>query len=185
MQETVSRPSNVITFGRHTGEAVQPFSEFSTAVSLEANIVREVGSILIQNAETSHSLFGVKASMISEILALVDECEEENWDGEGAKAIDDRVAGRAVSLIRALPAGVRMPEIAPEVDGRISLDWILTQHSFFSISVGPSNRLPFAWVDGSESGHGVARFDGSKMPLRICFGIQSIINRGYTTLRAA
>src|SRR6202044_2591287 len=162
MQKTVSKPSNVITFGRLTGGEVRLFSESNTAFSREADTVREACSKLISNAESSHSLFGVKASMISEILALVDECEEDNWDGEGAKAIDDCVAGQAVSLIRALPNGTPMPEVASETDGRISLDWILTRHSFFSVSVGRSDRLPYAWVDGGESGHGVSRFDGSK-----------------------
>jgi len=185
MQEIVRRPQNVITFERSTGGEINPFTGPDSATSREAGSVREAGSKIAKSAEASHSLFGAKAATISEILTVADECEDENWDGEGAKAIKDCVAGRAVALIRALPMGTPMPEVAPDRDGRMSLDWILTRYSFLSVSIGSTDRLPYAWVDGGESGHGVARFDGSKVPPRIFQGIHSITNRGHATLRAA
>jgi hypothetical protein len=44
------------------------------------------------------------------------------------------------------------------------------------VSVGPSGRLAFAWLDGVEKGHGVVRFDGQDVPRRILEGIKAIVN---------
>jgi hypothetical protein len=46
----------------------------------------------------------------------------------------------------------------------------------FTLSIGTSNRLAFAWIDGSEKGHAVASFDGEKIPQKIIEGITAIMN---------
>ena len=60
-----------------------------------------------------------------------------------------------------------MPEFAPEPDGAISLDWIQSRHRLFTLSISASNRLAYAWLDGTDKGHGVARFDGRTIPRRV------------------
>jgi hypothetical protein len=77
--------------------------------------------------------------------------------------------------VRALPDGIPLPEFAPEPDGSISLDWILSRNRLFSVSIGHSSRLAFAWLDGADNGHGVARFDGQNVPPRVLEGIKCII----------
>jgi len=163
----------------------QSFSNAATAVSCEAEIVRDAAFKVIKRSESSQSLFGPKAMAISEILKLADECEKENWDGNASLAVKDTVVGKAVAFIRALPGGVPMPEAAPEPDGCISLDWIETRHRLFSLSFGNRDRLAYSWIDGADGGHGVAHFDGSRIPDRVLQGIQSIVTHGQPTLRAA
>jgi hypothetical protein len=185
MPGTVSKQS-LRSFGRVVGYApMQSFSTAATAVSSEAEIIRKAGFKVIKDSESSQSLFGVKAMAISEVLKLADECEENDWDGGQAMAIKDSSVGKTVAFIRALPEGVPMPEPAPEPDGCISLDWIETRHRLFSLSIGSSDRIAYAWIDGADGGHGVAQFDGSRIPPRILEGIQSIVNHGQPTLRAA
>jgi hypothetical protein len=164
---------------------MQSFSNAATAVSSEAEIVREAASKVIKNSEASQWGFGVKAMAISEIFKVADECEENDWDGDQAMPIKDSFVGKTVAFIRALPDGVPMPEPSPEPDGCISLDWIETRHRLFSLSIGSSGRIAYAWIDGADGGHGVARFDGSTIPPRILQGIQSIVTHGQPTLRAA
>jgi hypothetical protein len=88
----------------------------------------------------------------------------------------------AVEFIRAMPDDLPLPEFAPEPDGSLSLDWIQSRNRLFSLSVGSTNRLAYAWLDGSDKGHGVAGFDGERIPLRIIEGIIGIMNHGNATL---
>jgi hypothetical protein len=81
----------------------------------------------------------------------------------------------AEMFLRALPEDLPTPEFAPEPDGSISLDWIHTRHRLFSLGVGPNDRLAYAWLDGTDKGHGVARFDGLSVPQRVLAGIQFIM----------
>ncbi len=119
--------------------------------------------------------FGAKANAISRIWALANECSQPDWDGYGASPLDERAALAAVDFIRALPEGVPLPDLAPEPDGSISLDWIQSRNRLFSLSVAPGNRLVYAWLDGADRGHAVARFDGVCVPPRILSGIERIM----------
>jgi len=38
--------------------------------------------------------------------------------------------------------------------------------------MGPNDRLAYAWLDGTDKGHAVARFDGERVPDRILEGIK-------------
>ena len=135
--------------------------------------------------ERSQWLFGKKKLAISEIGKLADECALENWDGNEAAPIDELAVNRAIEFIRALPDALPMPELAAEPDGAISLDWIQSRHRLFSLSIGRSERLAYAWLDGADKGSGVAHFDGYNIPQRIFDLIQSIVKYGNTSIRAA
>ena len=105
-----------------------------------------------------------KASILSQIQALIAECARTGWDASEAKPVCECAAIRAADFIRALPEGFPLPELAPEPDGSISLDWIRSRNRLLSLSVGTSHRLPYAWMDGADSGHSVAVFDGKNIP---------------------
>ena len=145
--------------------------------------MRKAASALVERVETSQVLFGEKAAAIAHLLMLATDCGQENWDGNGAAAIDPGAVFNAEGLVRALPGKIPLPEFAPEPDGSVSLDWIQSRNRLFSLSVGPGPRLAFAWLDGADKGHGVAAFDGSNVPARVLEGIRSILNHGNIPLR--
>ena len=155
---------------------------WDSAVSDASKSARAALSAVVQSDETSQALFGKKAAVISDIWALVNECAEPNWDSNGAEPVDRLAAFRAVEVIRALPAALVLPEVAGEPDGAISLDWIVSRNQLFSLSVGVGERLAYAWLDGSNRGHGVDRFDGTAIPPRILQGIHEILKHGDTSL---
>lgn len=146
-----------------------------SAVSVEAQVATKAASALVRSVESSRALFGRKAAIISQLWGLAHECAEPGWDGYGAHAIDPTALRNAEMFLRALPEDLPMPECAPEPDGSISLDWIHTRHRLFSLSVGPNDRLAYAWLDGTDKGHAVARFDGVSVPQRVLAEIQSIM----------
>ncbi len=137
--------------------------------------MRKAARKVANAAERSYALFAEKAAAISQLAALATECAEEGWDGSGAAAIDLVAVLLAERFLRALPYRIPLPELAVEPDGSISLDWIRSRNRLFSVSVGRSSRLAFAWLDGSDSGHGVARFDGQGVPPRVLEGIEAVV----------
>jgi len=126
--------------------------------------------------ERSVALFGAKSRIIDRIFELASECDHDGWDGEEGMCISPLIVDRAVSFVRALPDGVWLPEVAPEPDGSVSFDWIAARTRVFSLSVGATNRLSFAWIDGTDRGHGVARFDGDGVPARVLSGLRELTN---------
>lgn len=164
--------------------ALHVYAYGGSAISPEAQAVRKAVSAVVESAERSQVLFGEKSVAISQIMELANECAEAGWDGNEAAPIDWAATHTAVEFIRAMPGDLPLPEFAPEPDGSISLDWIQSRNRLFSLSVGSTNRLAYAWLDGSDRGHGVAQFDGERIPSRVIEGIIGIMNHGNVTLRS-
>jgi hypothetical protein len=158
--------------------AAQGFTRGSTAVSREARAIRDAVTAVVDRAEQSQALFGHKAAAISALRALANAAGDANESD-----LDPLAVRNAEDFIRALPDHFPIPELASEPDGSVSLDWLQARNRLFSLSIGSSDRLAFAWLDGSDRGHGVARFDGCNLPPRVREGIESII--GHASLRPA
>lgn len=144
------------------------------AVSSQAVQIQRFRYEIASFAEQSMALFGEKDRILSMICEIEKECGVADWDGYGALHVSAFSALKAQEFIRHLPAQMPMPEVAPEPDGSLSLDWTTSKSRRFSVSIGNSDRLAYAWIDGSDRGHAVARFDSETIPLRILDGILSI-----------
>lgn len=70
-------------------------------------------------------------------------------------------------MIASLPEDVPLPECSIEPDGCVALDWIPGPNRTLTVSVSGSDRLPYAWVDGTDRGHAVARLVDGQLPARI------------------
>jgi hypothetical protein len=156
-------------------ESIYLAARGGSAVSDEADQLRRAASDAADAIERSQALFGSKASVIAEIWQLARECTEPGWDGYDAKPVPIEVVGRAVALLRALPANIPMPEVSAEPDGSIALEWHRSRHTVLSLSVGTENGLAYAWLDASDRGHAVAGYDGSRFPVRVLQQIRMIM----------
>ena len=154
----------------------------SSAVSSEANALQQSAVQVVHSIERSEALFGAKAVAITALWSMANECANANWDGNGANPVENAAVFNAIAFIRALPGRMVLPEFAPDPDGSISLDWIVSRTRVFSISVSARDRLAYAWLDGSDRGHAVATFDRSMIPQRILDGIDEIVAHGIETL---
>ena len=146
-----------------------------SAVSAEAFIETEVASAIVKRVEASWSLFGDKGAAITQVESLADECSLAGWDGDHADPISPEAVQTACDFVRALPEGFPLPEFAPEPDGSISLDWIRSKQQLISLSIGSGERVPYAWLDGTDKGHAVGHFDGSAVQQRLLSAILSIV----------
>lgn len=168
----------------------QTFSTFATlarlrnAVSTPAEEVERKLGYVVASAQRSRALFGSHSDAIAAVWAVAGEAAEENWNGEGALPIDPAAAANAIMFIETLPTSAAMPEVSPEPDGAISLDWIESRSRMFSVSIGRNRCLPFAWLDGTARGYGVVSFDGEDMPDRVLGEIARIRVNGTATVGA-
>ena len=156
-----------------------------SAVSAAAEIVLRTANAIVEAAENSLSLFGRKADALSCLHTLAIECAEDDWDGNNAHALDPIAIKNTEAFLRSLPESLPLPDLAPEPDGSISLDWSPSRQRIFSMSISASNRLAYAWLDGAEKGRGVARFDGTVVPSRILRDLEAILPHDDASFRAA
>lgn len=130
--------------------AAQALASEDTAFSREARDVRKAVREIAEARERSLALFGAKAEALSELAALATKCGKRDWDGEDATAIEPSAVLLVHQFLRAMPDDLPIPEFAPEPDGSISLDWIRSRNRLFSLSIGRSGRLAYAWLDGAD-----------------------------------
>ncbi len=139
-----------------------------SAVSAEAGQVRACAEVMVDRVESSDALFGGKTAVISKLWALAQSHAESGWDGGDALAVNRQAISLAAAFIRALPDDCDMPEVGVDPDGAVALDWMVSRHRMLSISFGGnSDRLAHAWIDGSDRGNAVTRFDRDTVPLRL------------------
>lgn len=151
------------------------------AVSEEGTAVREQALAYLAQTERSNPLLSRKHA----VILRIHEVAAEGCGDEDSTQVSLPVVERAVSFIRALPADVALPDVGVDPDGSIAFDWIVTRARVFSVSVGATGRLAFAWIDGTDRGHGVARFDGDAVPARVLEGIRDITDARAAAIRTA
>jgi hypothetical protein len=164
--------------------ALYPLSHRGTALSPTAEAVQSNASEVARHVERSVALFGAKAEALNRLRALAIDCSAPDWDGYGAEPVSPDALERAEVFLRSLPEEVPLPEFSAEPDGAISLDWLPTRSRSFSVSIGDSNRLAYAWVDGTDRGHAVARSVAGEVPDRILRELNRIIPH-VSAVRAA
>lgn len=147
--------------------ATAALSRPGTAVSRESVAVQEHACNVVRQVQSSQALFGSKAKLISELMELAADCREVDWDGYGAQPVDSQALEVAQAIISSLPDDLALPECSIEPDGCVSLDWMPTNVRTLTLSAEGSGRIPYAWVDGTDRGHAVGRFQGGELSSRI------------------
>ena len=68
-------------------------------------------------------------------------------------------------FLRQLPLGAKMPDVLPEPDGDIGLEWVDDHARTLVIGFSGTSEITFAaLLGGGEKKHGTARFVGSIPP---------------------
>jgi hypothetical protein len=155
--------------------AIYAIARPGNAVSAEAKLVQAGAEAIVVRVEHSDALFGSKTEVISALWGLAPSHADIGWDGGKALPVDHDAIALAVAFVRALPDDCEKPEVAVDPDGAVSLDWMPSRHRMLSISfAGNSERLAYAWIDGTDRGSAVAKFDRSMVPARLLQAIQAV-----------
>lgn len=129
-----------------------PTYESNFAVGRSSLQILDLISQVVQDDGRS-ILLGWRSHVRSQISDLVAHYSSAGWDGEDALPVSVESASVASVLIDALPDNVIAPEVTPEIDGRISLDWNLGKNRILSVSIS-SEMLIYAAIVGNRKIHG-------------------------------
>lgn len=178
-------PEPVLAIGLIAGySALYPLTRQGTALSPMAGAVQFNAAAVTELVERSMALFGAKAEALNELRSVFTQCSTPNWDGYEAEPASLDALMRAEVFLRSLPDEVPLPGFSVEPDGAISLDWLPTRTRSFSVSIGDSDRMAYAWIDGTDRGHAVARSVSGEVPGRILEELNRLIAHAFA-VRAA
>ncbi len=105
---------------------------------------------------------------------VFEECSEEGWDGYDALPITEEAFFEARKLINSLPViSFSMPEVIPEPNGEIGLEWCREKRLVFVASVSGRNEIVYAGLFGTNKTHGTEYF-GETLPSIILENIKRI-----------
>lgn len=76
---------------------------------------------------------------------VFEETSEPGWDGYDALPVPWEARLEAEILLRRLPPSIPMPEIVPEPDGEIGLEWYKRKRLTFAASVSGQTFRPFSF----------------------------------------
>ena len=97
--------------------------------------------------------------MASAVVLLADLARlEPGWDGHGADPITPSCLTKVSTVLAALPAGTPCPEVVPNPNGTLTLDWQAGGYSL-SLECG-ATRYSAVW----ESATGVETDEGDILP---------------------
>ena len=135
-----------------------------SAVSEAAEKVRRLmfGDSASQLSQADTNTWCRAPNTIQALNEAYDECSESNWDGYDAFPITAGAYEEALSLLRALPSDLPMPEIVPEPDGSIGLEWQQGPDRIFAVSVSGKGVIVYAGLFGKGvKAHGTEVFNDS------------------------
>jgi hypothetical protein len=84
--------------------------------------------------------------ILDDIIEILEECKTDGWDGYQAKAIAPATLNNVITFSDSLNIGLPQPEICPEADGEIALEWFGENNSTMSISIGSSNTINYSAI---------------------------------------
>jgi len=78
---------------------------------------------------------------IGQLDEIYTECRIPDWDGHGAVPITYTMYRKAVSFMEAMPNSLPMPDVVPENDGELALEWDHPRGQSLSVSLSSNGRL--------------------------------------------
>ena len=119
----------------------------NTGASSEAKRLEELLGIAL----THYSRLAPRDLALAELARVYSDCRRDGWDGYSARPISPGAYHAAVRFLLAIPAAFPMPDIVPEPDGEISLEWDQGRWKALSLSVGDHGRISYAALLGIEN----------------------------------
>lgn len=118
----------------------------NTGASNEAKMLED----LLGRVLTHYSRRAPRDLALAELARIYAECRNEGWDGYTAGPISTGAYHAAVRFVWSIPAAFPMPDVVPEPDGSISLEWESDRWNALTLSIGQDGRIAYAAMLGKE-----------------------------------
>jgi len=135
----------------------------SFGFGVDAEILERLEDDLRRRFDTTNT--GYAMSVVKEsLVTILDENSQANWDGESAVAISNAAIIEVLKLINLIPeSSIPMPEILPEPNGEIGLQWFKNKRHVFVVSLSGKQKMTYAGIFGDYKTHGTDYF-GETLP---------------------
>jgi hypothetical protein len=130
--------------------------EFREGISQESKTLQSSLSDVRQHARQPISR-SWQSFLKERVQEVANRNRDAGWDGYDADPISPASTLAALHLIEQLPEHVQEPEIVPEPDGEIALEWNEGRDRLFSITAS-GETLVYAGILGGNSRYGQERF---------------------------
>ncbi len=142
------------------------FIQRTPGFSREAATTDERAVIADEHFSQSEFATSPRDKFNNDIERILLDCQCEDWDGNGAVAVSIQALAHALRFyFRELDDSAPLPEVTPEPDGEVAIEWYGLDGSSFSISFNDEGNISYASVmkDGSTHGSGSARTADTKI----------------------
>ena len=72
------------------------------------------------------------------------DCRLENWDGFEAAPISTKAISNVRKILESIAPNLAVPEVSPQPDGFIDLEWYVSNNFIFEISIGAEPMIYYA-----------------------------------------
>jgi hypothetical protein len=83
---------------------------------------------------------------IDQLGEVYTDCYEPDWDGYGAAPIGYDTYLKALAFLEALPSHIPYPDIVPEPDGDLAMEWRGNHEQKLSVSLNAEGRLALLYM---------------------------------------
>lgn len=113
---------------------------------------------------------------IESLLEAYNRCSVQGWDGYDSLPLSDIAVTEACNFLEALPSWIPIPDVVPEPDGSVGLEWYAGKNRVFVVSVSGNNVVYYAGLIGKgNKKHGSIAFNES-IPKDIIEGINEVLS---------
>lgn len=83
--------------------------------------------------------------VLAQLEVLASDCAVDDWDGDGAKAIDIELIPKLYEVLKKEPfSSLPFPELQAESDGEINIGWYGRSGESFTFSLNSDERIAYA-----------------------------------------
>jgi hypothetical protein len=159
------------SLGRMTGLVTPPRSTAQSEPAMRLSQMREnIREYLLSSFVIGNAAEGA----IAQLKELLSEASDQGWDGYGAVPLDPLAYLYANRFLRTLPTTAPIPEVSADPDGEVSLDWDFGERKALTVSIGPTGRCTFAWMNGQSINRGTDWID-DEIPASVAFALSQLV----------
>ncbi len=107
-----------------------------------------------QEAPTPSAMEQAHYDLIKTLFEVREEAKGQDWDGYGARQVDDATVAKALDVVDRLPKIFPRPEISAHPNGEIAFEWYVGPRQILTVSVNKSGRLLYAALYGQSRLYG-------------------------------
>lgn len=134
------------TFGGASDDAVR-------ITEMRTNIVFDYAASAVGNERFAEPL--------QQLADIAQECQQPNWDGEGAEPISLQAITDGQAILYSLPSYIPLPEIFPETGGSIAFGWYVAPGFRYVVAVSGKGVLQYSGLFGAgNDSYGESRIQG-------------------------